>query len=461
VIPNSACIGTQLSAINDSLLSTPGVQPLNGIAEWAKIAWQCQGATSSMAAAVDTARRVLNYLVQRVETGTAPAGCGNVLLPRWRDSLVVFVGSSKDPNDKLGPPQRTVSAQQNIAYSIRFENTGSLAAYRVILTDVLATTLNPSTVRLDAITFGSTTLPATGPPPYYSEVQFPSRNLRVSVYAALDLPSRELSWSFRSYDLTTGQELGQGSTNGFLLPGQEGSVLFTVQPSASAADSSQIQNQASIAFDNHAPETTLPVVNTLDKQPPASEVLDLDPTIGSSSFTVNWVSNAPPDLGDFTIYVAEDAGPYNIWMGMQNTTLTSGTYTPRPGGHTYKFYSEAHDRSGNVEGPPTNPDYDAQTYSTVAVESDAGASRLALEGARPNPARGVISVAFSLPNTERATLELIDIAGRRVARREVGSLGPGRHVLALGGSPRLRSGLYFLRLIQGQRVLRARVVLMR
>ncbi|HEY3215998.1 MAG TPA: T9SS type A sorting domain-containing protein, partial [Candidatus Eisenbacteria bacterium] len=338
-------------------------------------------------------------------------------------------------------------------------NTGSLAAYRVILTDVLATTLNPSTVRLDAITFGSTTLPATGPPPYYSEVQFPSRNLLLRVYATLDLPSRELRWSFRSYDLTTGQELGQGSTNGFLLPGQEGSVLFTVQPSASAADGIEIRNQATIAFDNQAPETTLPVVNTLDKQPPASEVLDLDPTIGSSSFMVNWVSNAPPDLGDFTIYVAEDTGPYDVWM--QNTPQISGTYTPRPGGHTYKFYSEAHDRSGNVEGPPTNPDYDAQTYSTVAVESDGGAARLALEGALPNPARGVISVAFSLPNTERATLELIDIAGRRVARREVGSLGPGRHVVQLGASPRLRSGLYFLRLIQGERVLRARVVLIR
>jgi hypothetical protein len=34
-------------------------------------------------------------------------------------------------------------------------------------------------------------------------------------------------------------------------------------------------------------------------------------------------------------------------------------------------------------------------------------------------------------------------------------------VVQLGASPRLRSGLYFLRLIQGERVLKARVVLMR
>jgi hypothetical protein len=467
VIPNSACIGTQLSAINDSLLATPGVQPLNGVAEWAKIAWQCQGATSSMAAAVDTARRVLNYLVQRVETGTAPAGCGAALLPRWRDSLVVFVGSSKDPNDKLGPTG-TVSAQQNIPYSIRFENTGSLAAYRVIITDALATMLDLSTVRLDAIVFGSTTDPASGSPPHYSEFQFPSRNLKLTVYATLDLPSRELSWSFRSFDLATGQELGPGSTNGFLLPGEEGSVLFTVRPSSGAADSSQIQNQATIAFDtpgvDGSTQTTLPVVNTLDNQAPASNVQPLSATIGTPSFPVSWVSNAPPDFRDFTIYVAEDAGPYNVWTGMENTTQTSGSYTPRPGGHTYKFYSEAHDTHGNVETAPTPPpDPGAQTYSiygTTGVEAPA-VWALALEGARPNPARGMISVGFTLPSSERATLELIDIAGRRVARREVGSLGPGRHVVQLGGSPRLRSGLYFLRLIQGERVLKARVVLMR
>jgi len=55
-------------------------------------------------------------------------------------------------------------------------------------------------------------------------------------------------------------------------------------------------------------------------------------------------------------------------------------------------------------------------------------------------------------------LDLIDIAGRRLVRRSVGELGPGPHVLTLTSSPGLRPGLYFLRLVQGQRVIRARVV---
>jgi hypothetical protein len=73
----------------------------------------------------------------------------------------------------------------------------------------------------------------------------------------------------------------------------------------------------------------------------------------------------------------------------------------------------------------------------------------------------VIHAWFTLPSRDPATLELIDIAGRRVVRHEVGAWGPGPQVLTLGASPRLTSGLYFLRLTQAGRVLNARVVLMR
>ena len=52
------------------------------------------------------------------------------------------------------------------------------------------------------------------------------------------------------------------------------------------------------------------------------------------------------------------------------------------------------------------------------------------------------------------------MAGRRVARQEVGSLGAGRHVVGLG-SRRLQDGLYFLRLEQGGQVMSVRVILMR
>jgi hypothetical protein len=90
------------------------------------------------------------------------------------------------------------------------------------------------------------------------------------------------------------------------------------------------------------------------------------------------------------------------------------------------------------------------------------AARLALAGPRPNPSTGeLLQVAFSLPSAEPARLELLDVAGRRVAGREVGSLGAGEHFETLRPDTHLPSGLYWLRLSQGPRALVARAVIAR
>ncbi|OGF17370.1 MAG: hypothetical protein A2W00_15615 [Candidatus Eisenbacteria bacterium RBG_16_71_46] len=86
---------------------------------------------------------------------------------------------------------------------------------------------------------------------------------------------------------------------------------------------------------------------------------------------------------------------------------------------------------------------------------------LALEGARPNPARGVLTVAFMLPDGAAAHLMLLDLAGRRIAALEVGSLGAGRHVAALGGEAPLAPGLYLVRLERGGVALTTRALVIR
>jgi hypothetical protein len=60
---------------------------------------------------------------------------------------------------------------------------------------------------------------------------------------------------------------------------------------------------------------------------------------------------------------------------------------------------------------------------------------------RPNPAVGHFNVAFDLPRNEGAMIELWDLQGRRVEAREVGSLGPGSHSLALGTGARMAPGV--------------------
>lgn len=82
--------------------------------------------------------------------------------------------------------------------------------------------------------------------------------------------------------------------------------------------------------------------------------------------------------------------------------------------------------------------------------------------ARPaNPSfGGRVTLALFLPDASAARLELIDVTGRRVAGREVGSLGPGSHAVRLGDDGGIRPGVYFVRLSRGAKVALARVTIL-
>ena len=79
----------------------------------------------------------------------------------------------------------------------------------------------------------------------------------------------------------------------------------------------------------------------------------------------------------------------------------------------------------------------------------------------PNPARSGVWVSFTLPETGRATLELLDVSGRRVAEREVGGLELGRHRVDVAQGRALAPGLYLVRLVQGSYHAVAKVVVMK
>ncbi|HEY2954042.1 MAG TPA: T9SS type A sorting domain-containing protein [Candidatus Eisenbacteria bacterium] len=89
------------------------------------------------------------------------------------------------------------------------------------------------------------------------------------------------------------------------------------------------------------------------------------------------------------------------------------------------------------------------------------ALQLALAGLRPNPAVGELNVWLTLPSAERATLELLDVSGRRVISREVGALGAGVHLVRLDEGMRTSPGVYWLSLRQGGRTLLARAAVIR
>lgn len=84
----------------------------------------------------------------------------------------------------------------------------------------------------------------------------------------------------------------------------------------------------------------------------------------------------------------------------------------------------------------------------------------ALAGFAPNPASGVPFVSLSLAETGSARLEVFELRGRLVARRDLSSLGPGHHRVTLDGGAKLAPGVYWLRLTQGLHMAQVRGVVL-
>jgi len=85
----------------------------------------------------------------------------------------------------------------------------------------------------------------------------------------------------------------------------------------------------------------------------------------------------------------------------------------------------------------------------------------ALHGARPNPSRGPLTVAFQLATEGEVRIELLDIAGRRVLEHRVDRMAPGDHMLSLARAGDVAPGMYALRLKQGERSATTRVIVTR
>jgi hypothetical protein len=77
------------------------------------------------------------------------------------------------------------------------------------------------------------------------------------------------------------------------------------------------------------------------------------------------------------------------------------------------------------------------------------------------PAQRELSVVFTLPDDRAANLEVFDLRGRRVVRREVGSMGAGEHRLIVADARELPAGIYLVRLSRDGRALTTKACVVR
>lgn len=105
------------------------------------------------------------------------------------------------------------------------------------------------------------------------------------------------------------------------------------------------------------------------------------------------------------------------------------------------------------------PDGELVLLDEVSVEVPVP-TPLTLRFARYEAAARGVRVSLALQTNQPATLELLDVQGRRVLSRAIGELGPGEHEVQLPAG-RLAAGLYFVRLSQGRLNRHGRVVVIR
>lgn len=93
---------------------------------------------------------------------------------------------------------------------------------------------------------------------------------------------------------------------------------------------------------------------------------------------------------------------------------------------------------------------------------DVPGARLALQSIEPNPTgTGDVAITFSLATGAAASLELLDLAGRRVSFRDLSSMGSGPHAIAVPIRRGLAPGVYLVRLRQGADVVSKKIVVVR
>jgi hypothetical protein len=81
-------------------------------------------------------------------------------------------------------------------------------------------------------------------------------------------------------------------------------------------------------------------------------------------------------------------------------------------------------------------------------------------GVRRAPDAGrSLQFTVSLSSTSAARLELVDVSGRRIAGRDLGSIGLGEHTVAIDAA--VGPGIYWARLLQAGKMAATRVAVVR
>jgi len=205
--------------------------------------------------------------------------------------------------------------------------------------------------------------------------------------------------------------------------------------------------------------------------PPRSEAIA--PTSISTGMLQNVVSGEQYE----SVYVyAEDCTVEDADLGYGEWAITNGApedtcrvddyadydYEPNVGDNVYVKGVVAFSYGNYKIEPRGNEDI---AVNPVGIPDDAVGARFGLLQNMPNPFNPKTTIAFTLPETGDVSLEVFDVAGRKVATLLDGQLDAGPHRVEWNGvsdsGERVASGVYFYRLTAGGEKISKKMVLLK
>lgn len=271
---------------------------------------------------------------------------------------------SRDPNDITGPDgysdARWVSINDNLPYTIRFENDPNFAsapAQKIVVEHEPDSSINLFSVRLGDFGFANQVFEIPANSTYYSERLdlVDSLGVLVDVTAGIDVTTEKVFWIFESIDPLTGLPpidplLGLLPINDTTTHVGEGFVDFTVMPKSTSFTGDSIRAQATIVFDSNPSIETNIWKNLIDAFPPSS-TMDALPAqlVLQDSLLLTW--SGSDDIGGvgldyYDLYISDNGGAFNLLQERIDTTAYTFVGVA---GHNYDFFTIATDYVSNRE----------------------------------------------------------------------------------------------------------------
>jgi len=260
---------------------------------------------------------------------------------------------------------------------------------------------------------------------------------------------------------------GDGFDMAFFKPGTPPVRLAPIATMVNLADSSHVLTQAE--FDALAPQaaddgTLLWAVEARNSAAPAT-----GPYLGLAR-TVQFTIPVATALA----LASAEAAPDRVtlaWQGPHAGTLAATVYR-RQGDGLWASLGRpdvlSADELGYVDRTVSAgahygyrlgyPDGGTEAFTNETLVDVPAGLAFAVEGFRPNPAGSRPLIAFTTPESRPVRIELLDVAGRRVRSRDLGTPAAGPHLVDLGGG--LAPGVYLVRVHYGSSTLGARGIVM-